>query len=372
MMSNKFKYLKKLTTIAKNTPIRAVIVAPVYKNRSGAINSSIEETYKLAQSLNIEPFLFLKPNIKKINRKYFVGEGLVLYLESVAKDNPECIIIFNCELSAAWQRNLEIKLCSKILDRTELILDIFVNRARSFEGKLQVELAKLKHESSRLVRVWTHLERQKGGIGLRGGPGEKQIETDRRIISRKIVTVEKKLKSVVKTRSLHRSLRIRGKVPTVALVGYTNAGKSTLFNRLTKKEVLIKNMPFASLDTTLGKCFIDNDCSCVVIDTVGFIHDLPKELLNAFRSSLEEVNTADLIIHVLDVSDPNFSHHRESTNSILAEVLTRDVPKIEVYNKADIVHCPTNINSTNDRLYISASNSLGIAELKIKIKDFLH
>ena len=365
-MSNKFKYQKRLTIIARKPAVKAVLIAPVAKLKPGVTNNSVEETYKLAQSLSIEPFLFVKLNVKKINKKYFIGEGILSYLDDVIKENPGALLLFNCDLSSTWQRNLEVRLCTKVFDRTELILDIFAHRARSFEGKLQVELAKLKHMSTRLVRVWTHLERQKGGIGLRAGPGEKQIETDRRIIRRKIMHIEKKLKSVVKTRSLQRSLRSREKVPTVALVGYTNAGKSTLFNKLTKKKSLIKDMPFASLDTTLGKCFLDYDCSCVIIDTVGFIHDLPAELLNAFRSSLEEVNTADLIVHVLDISDPDFAAHRESTNAILSEILTKDIPKIEVYNKSDAA----NINFEYDHLYISASNNNGIDALKNKVKDF--
>lgn len=365
-MKLKLKSQKRLTITTKDKNTRAILIA-TYQHGAKAINSSLNETTKLAQSLKIEPFLIIKYKLKTINKKFFVSEAIIEYIKSAINNNNCDLIIFNSDLSPAWQRNIEKELCCKVIDRTELILDIFADRARSFEGKLQVELAQLRHNSSRLVRVWTHLERQKGGIGLRGGPGEKQIETDRRIIRKKIDNIEKKLAKVVKTRSQNRYRRERNKVKTIALVGYTNAGKSTLFNRLTKKMVLAANMPFASLDTTIGKLYLGDDHNCVLIDTVGFINELPEDLLNAFKSSLEEVNKADIIIHLIDITDENFSYNRDCVNSTLDEILTHDIPRIEVYNKIDGVPKPTFSNC----ITISAEHNIGLDDLREYLKSKL-
>lgn len=321
----------------------------------------------MAQSLKIEPFLVVKHKLKNFNKKFFVSETILEYIKKAIEHNNCDLIIFNSDLSPTWQRNIEQKLCCKVIDRTELILDIFADRARSFEGKLQVELAQLRHMSSRLVRVWTHLERQKGGIGLRGGPGEKQIETDRRIIRKKIDNIEKKLSKVVKTRAQNRSRRERNKVKTIALVGYTNAGKSTLFNRLTKKMVLAANMPFASLDTTIGKIYLGDEYNCVLIDTVGFINELPEDLLNAFKSSLEEVNKADIIIHLIDITDDNFAYNRDCVNSTLDEILTHNIPRIEVYNKIDSAVKP----EFSKCITISAEHNIGLDKLREYMKSKL-
>jgi GTP-binding protein HflX len=318
----------------------------------------------LAQSLGIEPFLFVRTKLKTVHPRTMLSASVVTYLHQVVADNPETIIIVNADLEPTWQRNLEQATCAKVIDRTEVILDIFATRARSFEGKLQVELAQLQHASTRLVRVWTHLERQKGGIGLRGGPGEKQIELDRRIIRQKIDTIERKLKQVVRTRAQNRSRRVQQKTPTIALVGYTNAGKSSLFRRLTRRDVLVEDKPFASLDTTVGKCYLGENLQGVLIDTVGFIHDLPHELVNAFKSSLEEVNSAHLILHVLDYADPHFPQHRETTNAILEEICAHPIPKIEVYNKVDNIE---QIQHTGNHLYISALHGLGLEALKARL-----
>jgi GTP-binding protein HflX len=356
-----------LTTIVSKSKIKAVLVSP-YDYKDNTVDSRIDETTRLAQSLKIEPFLYLKFKIKSINRKYFISDSIISYLHSISMQDKDIIVIFNCDLSAAWQRNIEKAICSKVIDRTELILDIFADRARSFEGKLQVELAQLKHMSSRLVRVWTHLERQKGGIGLRGGPGEKQIETDRRIIRKKIDNIEKKLSTVVKTRLQNRGMRVRNDVKTIALVGYTNAGKSTLFNRLTKKSVLTQDMPFASLDTTSGKIYLGDKVNCILIDTVGFINELPKDLLNAFKSSLEEINNADIIIHLIDINDKNYIHNRECVNSTIYEILDNDTPVLEVYNKVDSYSG----NLPSQRFCISAERNIGIDNLKSYLAEFFN
>lgn len=354
-----------MTTTVKSST-KAIVVSP-HSIGDYTVSSRIIELTRLAQSLNIEPFLFIKNKIKNINKKFYISIILIDYLKDIIKNNNVDLIVFNCDLSPTWQRNIEKEICCKVIDRTELILDIFADRARSFEGKLQVELAQLKHMSTRLVRVWTHLERQKGGIGLRGGPGEKQIETDRRIIRKKIDRIEKKLSKVVKTRSENRRLRDKNNVKTVALVGYTNAGKSTLFNRLTRKSVLALDMPFASLDTSSGKFFLSENTSCVLIDTVGFINELPDSLFNAFKSSLEEVNRADVIVHIIDITDPNFSHNRECVNLTLSEVLHSEKPIIEVYNKIDNYQYPKDTK----HFYISAQFNLGIDPLKNHIENLL-
>jgi len=360
-MSSKYKSQRKLTIIASTTQRRAIIVDPHGYVGGKRLSCSLEETHKLAQSLGIEPFLFVRTKLKTVHPRTMLSASVVAYLHQVINDNPEAIIIINADLEPTWQRNLEKATCAKVIDRTEVILDIFAARARSFEGKLQVELAQLKHASTRLVRVWTHLERQKGGIGLRGGPGEKQIELDRRIIRQKIETIERKLKQVVRTRTQNRSKRLQHKTPTIALVGYTNAGKSSLFRRMTRRDVLIEDKPFASLDTTVGKCYLGEGIQGVVIDTVGFIHDLPSELVNAFKSSLEEVNSAHIILHVLDYTDPNFPQHRESTNAILEAICPHPIPKIEVYNKVDNIE---QIKHPGGHLYVSALHNLGVDTLK--------
>lgn len=357
-----------MTIIANVNQRRAIIVDPHGYVGGKRLSCSLAEIEKLAQSLGIEPFLFVRAKLKAVQPRTMLSASIVEYLHQVIYNNPDTIIIVNADLEPTWQRNLEKATCAKVIDRSEVILDIFATRARSFEGKLQVELAQLQHASTRLVRVWTHLERQKGGIGLRGGPGEKQIELDRRIIRQKIDAIERKLKQVVRTRAQNRSRRLQHKTPTIALVGYTNAGKSSLFRCMTRRDVLVEDKPFASLDTTVGKCYLGEGIHGVVIDTVGFIHDLPSELVNAFKSSLEEVNSAHIILHVLDYTDPNFPQHRESTHAILEAICPHPIPRIEVYNKVDDVHVN---NQPGDHLYVSALQGIGIDALKTVLRQRL-
>lgn len=264
----------------------------------------------------------------------FIGKGKLEELrKSVAANNAE-LIVCNAPLSPSQERNLERELKCRVLDRSGLILDIFAQRARSFEGKLQVELAQLRHLSTRLVRGWTHLERQKGGIGLRG-PGETQLETDRRLVDNRIRQLKSRLEQVDSRRSMNRRNRVRAEIPTVALVGYTNAGKSTLFNTMTNAGVYVEDKMFATLDPTLRRLELPDGARCVLADTVGFVRDLPHELVAAFRSTLQEARQADLILHLIDASDPNRWQRIRQVNAVLKELDADTVPQIRVYNKLD-------------------------------------
>ncbi len=271
---------------------------------------------------------------RKSDPRTFIGKGKVQELqESVAANGAE-LILSSAALSPSQERNLEKHLDCRVLDRAGLILDIFAQRARSFEGKLQVELAQLRHLSTRLVRGWTHLERQKGGIGLRG-PGETQLETDRRLIGKRIRQLKKRLDHVDSRREMNRQNRLRAGIPTVALVGYTNAGKSTLFNALTNADVYVEDQLFATLDSTVRRMELPEGGEVVLADTVGFVRDLPHELIAAFRSTLQEAREADLILHMIDASDPNRWQRARQVNAVLKQLDADRVPQIRVYNKID-------------------------------------
>jgi GTP-binding protein HflX len=268
----------------------------------------------------------------------FIGAGKVDEIATLVKDSEADLVIVNGALSPIQQRNLEKAWDAKVLDRTGLILEIFGRRARTREGLLQVELAHLRYQKSRLVRSWTHLERQRGGFGFLGGPGETQLEADRRLIQERISRLEKQLASVVKTRGLHREGRARVPYPVVALVGYTNAGKSTLFNALTKAGVLAKDLLFATLDPAMRAISLPHGRKVVLSDTVGFISDLPTPLIAAFRATLEEVIEADVILHVRDISHPESEAQAADVSSILTELGIGESRRdhiIEVWNKAD-------------------------------------
>lgn len=271
----------------------------------------------------------------------FFGKGTIERFRDICKENDVELLVVDATLSPVQQRNLEKALDLKVIDRTAVILEIFGRRANTKEGKLQVELAHLTYQRGRLVRSWTHLERQRGGGGFLGGPGETQIELDRRHIDNRILKIKKELEKVKKTRGIQRSARVKVPYPTVALVGYTNAGKSTLFNYVTKAEVFAKDMLFATLDPTMRKIVLSDDNEVILSDTVGFISNLPHELVMAFRATLEEVLQADIIVHVIDVSNVQYKEQKEDVLKVLHELgLTKiefEDKYVEVYNKVDVL-----------------------------------
>lgn len=296
--------------------------------------------------------------------KYFIGRGKLAEIEAVIAENEVDVVLFNHTLSPAQERNLERILSCRVLDRTGVILDIFAQRARSFDGKLQVELAQLKHLSTRLIRGWTHLERQKGGIGLRG-PGETQLETDRRLIGGRIKAINKRLSKVTQQRELSRKARNRAQLPLISVVGYTNAGKSTLFNSLTKASVLAADQLFATLDTTLRRMTLPNNSAIILADTVGFIQQLPHNLIAAFRATLDETREADLLLHIVDASDTERQLRIEQVNEVLTEIGAAEVPQIIVYNKIDkLDNCAAryerDANGKINKVWLSAVTDAGI------------
>lgn len=304
------------------------------------------------------------------NPRTYVGEGKLQEIKVYADTHNIDAIIFDDELSPSQLRNIERELNRKIIDRSILILDIFAKRARTFHAKTQVELAQLQYMLPRLTRMWTHLERQKGGIGMRG-PGESQIETDRRIIQQRIALMKERLKEIDKQMTIQRGNR--GQLVRVALVGYTNVGKSTLMNLISKSEVFAENKLFATLDTTVRKVVIDN-LPFLLTDTVGFIRKLPKQLLESFKSTLDEVREADLLVHVLDLSHPNFEDHFETVNTTLQEIDKEEKPTIIVFNKIDALSEEVSLEELKRTwmarlggrpcIFISAVDKTNIDELK--------
>jgi len=305
--------------------------------------------------------------------RLFVGSGKAEELKGLSAAEHADLVIFDHPLSAAQQRNLERHLQCRVLDRTGLILDIFAQRARSFEGKLQVELAQLRHLSTRLVRGWTHLERQKGGIGLRG-PGETQLEVDRRLMGKRIAVISRRLERIAAQRSQGRQARSRAELPAVSLVGYTNAGKSTLFNRLTQSAVYQADKLFATLDPTLRRLPLSGGDSVILADTVGFINHLPHELVAAFRSTLEETRTADLLLHVVDAASPRRSASICDVQEVLSEIGAGEIPQIQVFNKIDLVpgarpQLERDAEGRVQRVWLSAATKEGVDSLVTAVAE---
>ncbi len=296
---------------------------------------SIEELRQLALTAGLDVRATVEGRRAKPDATFFVGSGKVEEVAATLQVSESSIVVFNHDLTPSQQRNLERKLECRVVDRTGLILEIFAQRAQSFEGKLQVELAQLEHLSTRLVRGWTHLERQKGGIGMRGGPGETQIELDRRMIRERVKSLKGKLDKLKRQRGIQRRARKRSHVMSVSLVGYTNAGKSTLFNRLTQSGVYAADQLFATLDTTSRKFYIPEGGPVVLSDTVGFIKHLPHALVDAFGATLEEAAQADLLLHVIDVSSESRDDQIDQVNKVLGEIGASQVPQIMVMNKID-------------------------------------
>jgi len=296
---------------------------------------SLEELHRLAESANLKVVGVVEGKRARPDAATFAGSGKVEEVALAVSEAQATLVIFNHQLSPAQERNLERRIECRVIDRTSLILDIFAQRARSHEGQLQVELAQLEHLATRLVRGWTHLERQKGGIGLRG-PGETQLETDRRLLGKRVKLLKERLVRLKRQRDIQRRARARSKVMSVSLVGYTNAGKSTLFNCLTHAQAYTADQLFATLDTTTRKIFVAGAGSVVLSDTVGFIKHLPHELVAAFRATLEETIQADLLLHVVDAAHPNREGQVAEVNKVLAEIGADSAPQILVLNKIDL------------------------------------
>tara|TARA_Y100000748_G_C15454680_1_gene472392 strand:+ start:59 stop:1351 length:1293 start_codon:yes stop_codon:yes gene_type:complete len=339
---------------------RALIVYVDFKNFRK--DDEYSEYYHLVESTGLEIVSSIRASRLKADSRFFIGKGKADEIRSSALESNADVIIFNCSLTPAQERNLERFLDFRVIDRIGLILDVFAQRALSYEGKLQVELAQLEHLTTRLIRGWTHLERQKGGIGLRG-PGETQLETDRRLIGKRIKSVKQRIQKIRKQRFQSRQQRKKRDIPVVSLVGYTNAGKSTLFNYVTGAKIKTADQLFATLDPTLRRVKIENNNDIILTDTVGFIRDLPHELIESFKATLDEIREADLLVHIIDVEQDGRQSRIDEVNEVIEMIGASNVPQIEVYNKIDM-H-----SAQKKRIEVSKYNKLTRVWLSSKTGD---
>lgn len=381
--SQKAKALSKKHTlhigVQDQEPDTAYIVHPTDKKLLQArdFEDVLEEAEGLARAIDLNVLHTRHVKFSSINAGSFFTKGIRQEIHEELKTLEPTIVIVNCGLSPVQQRNLEEEWGAKVIDRTGLILEIFGARAQTKEGRLQVELAALDYQKSRLVRSWTHLERQRGGAGFMGGPGERQIELDRRMLSQRITKLKKELDDVRRTRDLGRQSRARVPFPIVSLVGYTNAGKSTLFNRITGAEVFAEDMPFATLDPTMRRIDLPHNQEAILADTVGFIADLPTHLVAAFRATLEQVTSADVILHVIDVSRDDYIAQKQDVIGILEDLdldYERDGRIVEVYNKVDLLSDEDHAEferqsriSSRPMILLSAQSGLGVDSLMERV-----
>jgi GTPase len=351
---------------------RAVLVQLAFGK--AALTDDLEELQALAASAGVDTAAVVTGKRDRPDPALYAGKGKVEEVGVACAEHTAELVIFNHSLSGAQERNLEKALSCRVIDRRSLILDIFAQRARSAEGKLAVELAQLEHMSTRLVRGWAHLERQRGGVGMRG-PGEKQLEIDRSLITLRIRALKDRLSKVDRQRQTQRRQRDRSQTRSIAIVGYTNAGKSTLFNRLTSAGTFAANQLFATLDTTVRKLYVADAMPLVVSDTVGFVRDLPHELVDAFKATLLEAVEADVLLHVVDGASDQRDQQIEAVNLVLEEIGASDIPQLIVVNKCDLLGLGTDAgrveigeNGLVSRVFVSAKTGAGIPELRAALQ----
>ena len=384
-MDKTFKIKNKIIENNLTENLNCIIVHPevnFHLSSSEKVLKKVNEICNLAKSINLKIKDIKTIKIRKIIPSYLFGKGQVENIKVLLNRKFSKILIINSEVSPIQQRNLEKKLNCKVLDRTALIIEIFGKRAKTKEGKIQVELAALLYQKTRLVRSWTHLERQRGGAGFMGGPGEKQIESDKRQIDKKIIKLKKELKKIELNRNVQRKQRIKSSIPIISLIGYTNAGKSTLFNYLTKENVFVKNQLFATLDTTMRKVSLFNKLYFILSDTIGFISNLPTQLIVSFQTTLEEINFSDYILHVVDISNSDWENQREIVINTLKNILKENYNEkkiIEVWNKTDLLNEENNnyykniISRKKNAVLVSSKKCTGKNELlKIILKKIIN